>query len=394
MVVDKDSLAISQSLARSKMVCDYALAVLATSENTGKLGALSRDAAHLHINHKSVKPNLQDLVSHFKSWPEHSPIIVNAHQTDLTSILFVANLHKRRIHVTNIVSKDDIQVIVMAKESGMNVTCDVPILNLFFSKRDFKSEALGTAEDVAALWENLEWIDCLSVGDVAYRLALDQGRTLNSAIIGVEAAVPLLFTAVADGRMTLDDVVTRLSINPRKIFEIPEQTDTYVEIEVDRSYVASPVSAGIEWSPIAGRLLKASVHRVVVRGSTLYLDGSSFAEAGTGRDISGIISVINNNAGLLVAPSGPRDNAIVQSPRRRPTLVPVSLGSQDLSLSPITRSQTLSSAPANSRDERSGPLATLMGGSSLSGESPLPTSSAVAASQSVALHPILPEIPS
>lgn len=47
---------------------------------------------------------------------------------------------------------------------------------------------------------------------------------------GLETMLPLLLTAVSDGRLTLDDIVRRLYDNPRKIFNLPVQENTYVEV--------------------------------------------------------------------------------------------------------------------------------------------------------------------
>lgn len=47
---------------------------------------------------------------------------------------------------------------------------------------------------------------------------------------GLETMLPLLLTAVSDGRLTLDDIIRRLYDNPRKIFNLPVQENTYVEV--------------------------------------------------------------------------------------------------------------------------------------------------------------------
>lgn len=47
---------------------------------------------------------------------------------------------------------------------------------------------------------------------------------------GLETMLPLLLTAVSDGRLTLDDVIRRLYENPRRIFNLPTQENTYVEV--------------------------------------------------------------------------------------------------------------------------------------------------------------------
>lgn len=42
--------------------------------------------------------------------------------------------------------------------------------------------------------------------------------------------LPLLLTAVSEGRLSLDDLLQRLHHNPRRIFHLPPQEDTYVEV--------------------------------------------------------------------------------------------------------------------------------------------------------------------
>eukprot|EP00061_Rhincodon_typus_P011223 g36083.t1 len=47
---------------------------------------------------------------------------------------------------------------------------------------------------------------------------------------GLETMLPLLLTAVSEGRLTIDDLIKRLYENPRKIFSLPVQENTYVEV--------------------------------------------------------------------------------------------------------------------------------------------------------------------
>ena len=47
---------------------------------------------------------------------------------------------------------------------------------------------------------------------------------------GVEAMLPLL-TAVHDGRLALDDVLQRCYANPRRIYGVAEQLETWVEVD-------------------------------------------------------------------------------------------------------------------------------------------------------------------
>ena len=54
---------------------------------------------------------------------------------------------------------------------------------------------------------------------------------------GLETMLPLLLTAVNEGKLTLDDLVARLHTNPKHIFSLPDQMDTYVEIDMDEEWV-------------------------------------------------------------------------------------------------------------------------------------------------------------
>lgn len=57
-----------------------------------------------------------------------------------------------------------------------------------------------------------------------------QGQEPPPGYPGLETMLPLLLTAVSEGRLTVEDIVQRLYENPRKIFGLPAQEDTYVEV--------------------------------------------------------------------------------------------------------------------------------------------------------------------
>lgn len=132
---------------------------------------------------------------------------------------------------------------------------------------------------------------------------------------GLETMLPLLLTAVSDGRLTLDDIISRLYDNPRKIFNLPVQDNTYVEVHTHTTCLAA-FDANIEmyasckrcsntiltkvcvsvcafqvdleqewvipqamqftkskWTPFQGLKVKGKVRRVVLRGEVAYIDG-------------------------------------------------------------------------------------------------------------------------
>ena len=64
--------------------------------------------------------------------------------------------------------------------------------------------------------------------------------------------------------------------NPKRIFRLPDQADTYVEIDMEEEWVlpATTRFSKAKWSPFAGMKVKGSVKRVVLRGDVVYIDGT------------------------------------------------------------------------------------------------------------------------
>jgi carbamoyl-phosphate synthase/aspartate carbamoyltransferase len=202
--------------------------------------------------------------------------------TDLASILLLASLHSRKIHVTSVTTKDDMKLIALAKEKGLQVTCDVSVYSLFLTQDDFaEAKFLPTVEDQKALWEHMSLIDVFSIGSLPYQLAHIANQTPDAAI-GIADTLPLLFSAVADGRLTVDDIKARLHDNPKEIFELHDQVGASVEIEMGRPYTRTQ---GSVWSPFVGKLMHGTVQRVIFEGKTACLDGES-REVVDGKDMS------------------------------------------------------------------------------------------------------------
>ena len=74
---------------------------------------------------------------------------------------------------------------------------------------------LVSADDQRALWENLDVIDVFATDHAPHTKEEKRGDGAPPGFPGLETMLPLLLTAVAEGRLTLDDVKTRLHDNPR-----------------------------------------------------------------------------------------------------------------------------------------------------------------------------------
>ena len=281
-VTQSRELRVAQQNAR-KAFCDFNFSVAATATNSDQIGQVTGEVGSLFIpfNHLSGNINkVATVTSHFTAWPSSKPLITDAKGTDLASILLLASLHSRNIHVMNVTSKEDISLIALSKEKGLKVTCDVSIVCLFLSRNDLpRATSLPSAEDQKALWDHLNIIDVFSIGSIPFQLAGKQA----SPVAGIAESLPLLFTAVSEGRLSIDDITARLYDNPKKIFELHDQPDTSVEIEIDRPYVYQDKEGE---SPFNGKTMRGSVQRVIFQGKTSCLDGEVSSDANRGLDMS------------------------------------------------------------------------------------------------------------
>lgn len=283
-VTDARALKIAQQNAEKSSFCDFNFSVVATTDNADQIGQVTGDVGSLFIPFNHLSGNISKVATvtnHFGAWPSSKPIITDAKSTDLASVLLLASLHSRNIHVMSVSSKEDISLIALSKEKGLKVTCDVSVYSLFLTKDDFpECSSLPSVEDQKALWEHLSTIDVFSVGSIPYQVAGEK----SSPVAGIAETLPLLFTAVSEGRLTVEDIIARLYENPKKIFELHDQADSSVEIEVDRPYLfQAPQGA---WSPFNGKNVRGAVQRVVFQGKTSCLDGEIISDASTGTDMS------------------------------------------------------------------------------------------------------------
>jgi carbamoyl-phosphate synthase/aspartate carbamoyltransferase/dihydroorotase len=81
-----------------------------------------------------------------------------------------------------------------------------------------------------------------------------------------------MLTAVTEKRLTLERLVTLMHTNPKRIFNLPDQPDTYIEVDPATHYTLSndELQTKCGWSPFAGLALQGRVQRVTLRGRTVY----------------------------------------------------------------------------------------------------------------------------
>lgn len=300
-VTNEETLQQALSAARVKARCDYAQFLGAGPDNIDILPGIAGRAAGLkmYLDQTYGPLRLDDMtlwMEHFAHWPRHLPIAAHAESRTLAAVILVAELYDRPVHLCHVSLREEILLIRAAKERGLKVTCEVAPHHLFLTQEDFqaigpgRSEVrprLATSRDRQALWENLDVIDCFATDHAPHTLQEKDGPNPPPGFPGLETALPLLLTAVHQNRLTMYDLVARLVTNPRRIYNLPEQPDTYVELDPDASWEirAENMYTRCHWTPFEGCKVHGAVRRVVLRGQEAYRDGQVLAGMGTGLDV-------------------------------------------------------------------------------------------------------------
>ena len=181
----------------------------------------------------------------------------------MAAVILMAQLFDRPVHIAHVSLREEILLIRRAKEAGLKVTCEVAPHHLFLSQDDVAGLGFGRSEvrprlatraDQQALWDNLDVIDCFATDHAPHTAAEKDGDNPPPGFPGLETALPLLLTAVREGRLTLDDLIRRMVDNPRRIFNLPEQPDTWIEVDEDAAYEIRGAEHHTRcgWTPVRG----------------------------------------------------------------------------------------------------------------------------------------------
>ena len=339
-IFDAATLDLALAAARSKARCDFAQFVGAGPDNAswgrhtaraalawppGQANtdgtpvrdskALPRGAAGLKMYLDSTfgQLRLDDMtlwMQHFQNWPKDMPIVAHAESRSMAAVILMAAIYDRPVHIAHVSLREEILLIKAAKERGIKVTCEVTPHHLFLtqppSNPPLNSQNLGegkgggggrwevrphlaTQVDVDALWQNLDVIDCFATDHAPHTLAEKDGENPPPGFPGLETALPLLLTAVDSGRLTVDDIILRMHTNPRRIFNLPEQPETWIEVDAEARYEirAAEMKSRCGWTPFEGWKVKGRLHKVVLRGKTAFEDGKILVKPGFGINVRG-----------------------------------------------------------------------------------------------------------
>jgi dihydroorotase-like cyclic amidohydrolase len=300
-VIDAPSLELALTAAKENARCDYAQFVGAGADNQDIAHELAPRTAGLkmYLDQTYGPLRLDDMtlwMEHFQRWPQDRPIVAHAESRTLAAVVLMAALYDKPVHLAHVALAEEILLIKEAKARGVKVTCEVTPHHLFLTEEDIPRLGTGRGEvrprlarpaDRDALWANLSVIDCFATDHAPHTLEEKDGTNPPPGFPGLETALPLLLSAVHEGRLTLEDLVQRMILNPRRIFSLPEQPETWIEVDTEVSWEihAAQTYTRCGWTPFEGMPVRGKVCRVVLRGHEVMKDGQILALPGSGKRI-------------------------------------------------------------------------------------------------------------
>ena len=285
------------SIAKGKAVSDFGLYFGSDGKNTDQFLKVANRVVGLKVflNESTGNLTVSDDVSLetiFSSWPPSRVIVVHAEGEMIEKSIALAKTFGNKLHITHISTQKALTAIIEAKKNSMTVTCDVTPHHLFLSKEDMDRRGhmavhpqLGESDDRDFLWNNLSAIDCIASDHAPHTKKEKQKGA--AGFPGIETTLPLLFTAVKEGKMTTEDVVRLTYDGPTQIFSLPHDPTTYIDIDIDEKSTLKAESqySKCNWTPYEGMTVYGKVRSVVIRGTLAYMDGTILVDPGFGKNI-------------------------------------------------------------------------------------------------------------
>lgn len=300
--ITKERLGEKVTLSKEKAICDIGFHFGTNGKNLEEFAYAIESpnvfGLKVYCNHTTGEMLIEDLEilqNVFSAWNSIKPILVHAEGEQMITALALAKKYNRRIHVCHISQKSEVELVRQAKKEGQQVTAGVTPHHLYFTKEALNAFAvkgyammkppLGEDSDKEALWEGLKdgTIDIVETDHAPHTKEEKnpQGDAkLSYGVPGLETALGLMYKGVKDGRIKSDDVIKFLYTNPKKIFNIADQSDTYVELDPDLEYIVEEngYESKCDWSPFEGMTLYGKPQTVVIRGEKILENGKILAK--------------------------------------------------------------------------------------------------------------------
>lgn len=296
--ISPEALARKRELVERNALCAVGLHYGATASNMGTFEQVARTvfALKLYLDHTTGDLKIDDLETIraiMLAWPKEKPLCVHAEDRTLAAVLGLLPSVGRGVHFCHVSEKVEIELIRDAKERGMPVTCEVAPHHLYLTEDDLPrlggfgvmKPPLKRPADVDALWANLDVVDMIATDHAPHTLEEKSGKHPAFGVPGLETSLPLMLTAVSRGKLSMDRLVEMMHNAPGRVFRVPSQADTHIEVDTERRWTISAqgMQSKCGWTPFDGLEVTGAVVNVVLAGLDVMTDGEVSVQPGSAR---------------------------------------------------------------------------------------------------------------
>lgn len=213
----------------------------------------------------------------------------------ITRIITMATEAKTKLHIHHLSTAAGLQRVMDMRAQGHRVSIEALVSHLFLDESAYDTYGnliklnppIRPAADVAALWAGIDRGDVDVVAtDHAPHTVTEQAETdvwkAYGGFIGVETMLPLMLTAAAQGRLTVEDIVRLCSYTPARRWSMADKgriapgfdadlvlVDPGAEVVLDQASLHSKHNV----TPYHGWELTGSVVATYLRGQLVYEKG-------------------------------------------------------------------------------------------------------------------------
>lgn len=306
--VDRDTLDRKLRDLAAEAVCDYGIYFGAMHDKTANTGnwdtfpSVIDKVCGLKMFNNATTGDLliEDQAirgQHYAHWPRHKPVSVHAEGPTILDILALVRQYRQPTHFLHISTAEEIGYLRAAKEEGLPVTIGVCPHHLWLTVADLPvlkgfgmmKPELKTAADRDALWQAIHdgVVDVVESDHAPHTIAEKESDNPPYGVPGLETTLPLLLTAVHEGRLSIERVVELVSTNPRRVFGLtaPQLTYTIVDLEAAYTIERSSLHTLCGWSPFEGMRVYGRVIETWIRGTQVYDGERVMVEPGYGENL-------------------------------------------------------------------------------------------------------------
>lgn len=188
--------------------------------------------------------------------------------TGVDRILPFVRQYKKPTYFCHVSTANELEQIAQAKLEGLPVYAEITLHHLWLDQtnqqlgqRSKVNPPLRLEADRLALWQGIRdgVVDTIATDHAPHLLSEKDSEAGAAGFPSIELFVPLLFTGVAQGRLSVADIERCCSTNPRKLFGFTNNTTVVINPTIQWTITETDIKTKCGWSPYLGMAVTGKV---------------------------------------------------------------------------------------------------------------------------------------